>query len=814
MLKNYLQIGLRSLLRNKVFSLINILGLSVGMGVCLVIFQFIEFETSFDKFHSNVQNTYRPIQKEKKNGDQVEASSYSTFGFGPTVKENIPEIEKFVRIHPHYIGPVVVNPEKNDPYQEDGLWYVERNFLEMFDFPLKYGNRTTILNEKHSVVITENLALKYFGDTNPIGKELRFTLGDLSGDFTVTGVLEKLPSNSHIQFDLLIPIQFLLENYGAYKREDGSQWRNFITYVSIHKNAKHEKVELKINQLAGTGNYLSSPKEKYITKLQPVTDIHLQPGLSEESATKNGNVSHLYFYSLIAIFILLMAWINYINMSTALAIQRTKEVGVRKTIGASKGQLIGQFMTESILMHLSASAFAIILAFFLLPVLNQLTGKDIQFTLIQDPDFWIIFACAAIIGSIVSGFYPAFVLSSYHPVNIFNSNNFTLNRKFSLRKSLLVFQFLLSILLISGALLVNRQINFMKSQDLGIEMEKIIVVQGPRILDYDNLKLSYQSFKSKLTSHHSILSATGTGTIPGRGNMWGGDVWRSRDLKGDPKTGNIEQVDDDFSYTFDLKFIAGKPFANEIERIRYEGPIIINESAVKTFDFESPEDAINEKLYIQVGGDTVELPIVGVVKDFHWHSLKDGHTANFYFQNNEYGAYFSIKINTSDVKETIGHIKTSFDLVFPGNPFDYFFLDDDFNRQYQSDLQFGKLFSSFSILAIFIACLGLFALVSFTATLKVKEIGVRKVLGASIADLMLLLSSEYFRLLVIAFVLATPMVIYGSSYWLDNYAYRIDIGINLILIPPLILLLMALLTVGYRTYMASKSNPVESLRSD
>lgn len=296
--------------------------------------------------------------------------------------------------------------------------------------------------------------------------------------------------------------------------------------------------------------------------------------------------------------------------------------------------------------------------------------------------------------------------------------------------------------------------------------------------------------------------------------MWGGDVWRSRDLKGDPKVANIEQVDDDFSYSFDLTFLAGKPFANEIERVGQEGPIIINETAVKTFGFESPEAAINEKMYIIVGGDTVELPIVGVVKDFHWHSLKDGHTPNFYFQNNEYGAYFSININTSDVQETIAHIKASYDRIYPGNPFDYFFLDEDFNRQYQSEIQFGKLFSSFSILAIFIACLGLFALVSYTATLKVKEIGVRKVLGASVGNLMMLLSGEYIRLLLIAFVLSIPMVIYGAKSWLENYAYSTNIGINLIFIPPLVIFLIAFFTVSYRTYVASNANPANSLRSE
>jgi putative ABC transport system permease protein len=729
MFLHFLKIAVRNLFKNKVVSLINIFGLAVGFAVCLLIYQYVHFESSYDQFHTNVQNTYRLIQTEFSNGENLGTSSYTTYGLGMMAKENIPEIEDFVRIHPHYTGPIVLNPEKNDPYQEDDLWYVENNFLEMFDFPLKYGERASILRDKHSVVITEHLADKYFGDINPIGKELKFILGDLSGDFTVTGVLKKLPANSHMKFDLLLPIDFLLENYGAYKNEDGWLWRNFITYVSIHETANPEEVEEKFNQLitAFTDKNPSRSNETYHTKLQPVTDIHLQSDVSEEAGASNGDVHNLYFYSLIAVFILLMAWINYINLSTAQAIQRAKEVGVRKSIGAGKGQLVGQFMTESILINLSASTLAVIIAYLLLPVLNELVGEEIEFTIIQNPTFWVYFALASIVGSAASGFYPAFVLSSFKPVSIFSANNFNQKGGFSLRKSLIVSQFFVSILLISGAYLVYQQIMFMKNYDLGIDMEKIIVVQGPRIMDYNNLNSSYSAFKTYLTNHHSILSATGTGTIPGRGNMWGGNVWRSRDLKGESQTANVEQVDSDFSKTFDLKFLAGGPFTKEMVRIGEEGPIIINESAVKTFDLESPEAAINEKLYIMIG-DTVEFHIVGVVRDFHWHSLRDGHSANLYALNNEYGAYFSINMDFSNVQETIAHIKASYDIVYPGNPFDYFFLEEDFNRQYQSELQFGNLFSSFSLLALFIACMGLFALVSFSATLKTKEIGVRRCL--------------------------------------------------------------------------------------
>ncbi|MEX2595036.1 MAG: ABC transporter permease [Anditalea sp.] len=815
MIRHYFKIAIRNLSRNKIFSLINILGLAVGMGVCLLIYQYVHFEMSYDQFHPNAQNTYRLTQTTFRNGEDLGTGVFTTYGLGARGKETIPEIEEFVRVHHLDISLVVMNPGKNEPFQEDNLWYVDSTFLHMFDFPLKYGDRESAFSEKYSVVITEQMALKYFGDSNPLGKALKVSGGVLSGDFIVTGVLNALPENSHLQFDFLLPIAFLLENYGQYKSDKGWDWDNFVTYVKLNEGADLKEASKKFDELISThvGDDLAKSNEKWSIGFQPLADIHLRSDFPREIARNNGDIQDVHFFSIIAIFILLMAWVNHINLSTAQAINRAKEVGVRKSIGALRKQLISQFMMESALINLTAALLSIGLVFFMLPVLNQIMGKEIGFTVIHDLEFLGWFSVIIFFGTMISGLYPAFVMSSCKPLGIINSLKFTYKGKFSLRKGLIVFQFLMSALLISGTYLVSQQLSFMRNQDLGIDMEKILVIDGPRVIiesviaKGQTLESSYTSFKNKGASHHSVLGITATSTVPGMGYMYEGDVRKSGEPIDVGQAGDFVLVDKDFFSTYELEFLSEPELPENVPGWTYT---FINEEAIDAFGLGSPENAIGQELVFY----SYKVKILGIVKNFHWSSLKELHSPTLFILDNSAGAYFSIKMNLSDIQETITHIESAYKSVFPGDPFDYFFLDDNFNRQYQADLQFQNLFTAFSLLAIFIACLGLFALVSFSATLKVKEIGVRKVLGASVGNLMLLISREYLLLLAIAVVLAIPMIVFGASSWLENYAYRIDIGLDLLIIPALVLFLIALMTVSYRTYIAANANPVDSLKSE
>ncbi|MDN5213322.1 ABC transporter permease [Fulvivirgaceae bacterium BMA12] len=815
MLRNYLTVAIRNLARDKTFTLINVLGLALGMSVCLSIYQYIRFELSYDKFHRDAQNTYRLTQNEIKNGEDLGTKIYTTYALGPSGKEVIPEIEDYVRVRPWDIGPVISNPENNEIHQEDEIFYVDDNFLQMFDFQLLYGERESVLTGKYNMVISEQIAIKYFGNTNPIGKNLKVSEDPLSGEFVVTGVLKALPVNSHLQFDFLLPITFLLENYGFYRRGSGWEISDFVTYVKLAKDVDLAQVGKKFDRLIDQhgGDNLGHGSGAIKTGFQPITDVHLHSDYSADFVSNNGDIQHVHIFSIIAIFILFVAWANYISLSTARAIRRAREVGIRKSIGAQRMQLISQFLLDSFLINLVAAILSLGLAFLWLPVLNNIIGKELVLYVLEEPEFWGQLLAITIFGSILSGLYPAFILSAFKPVSMLKSAKTNLAGGFGLRKSLVVFQFLISVLLIAGTYLVYQQISFMKHKDLGVNMEKILVVNGPREilktikLEGSSLESKYQSFRNKATSHYTISDVSATVTVPGKGFYFTEGFWRSGKPVDSKKTGNVVIVDTDFANTYDLEYLARAPHLNEM--FREEGAII-NEEAVKVYGFESAEDALYETL--TNGGDS--LKVLGVVKNLHWNSLRDAHSPILFALNNEWGAYLSLKINLSDIPETLAHIKSSFQTVFPDDPFHYFFLEDDFNRQYQSDLQFRNLFMVFAILAIFIACLGLFALVSFSATQRVKEIGIRKVFGAGVGKLMILLSKEYAILLLIANVVAVPVIILGGKAWLANYAFKVAMGVELFLIPALASIVVSLLTVSYRTYAAANLNPANSLRSE
>lgn len=815
MFRHYFNISTRVLLRHKFYTTINILGLAVGMGVCLLIYQYIHIELSYDEFHEDAENIYRLTQTTIRNGEDQGTGVYTTYGLGPTAKAEIPGVKTFVRIYPDEIGMTVSNPENDEKYQEQEgmIWYVDSTFLKIFNFNLKQGFAEASLNEQLNIVLTEEMAIKYFGNSNPLGKTIEISAGVMSGNFTVSGVLEHLPTNSHLQFDFLLPIDYLLNRYGPFKNhDDGWDWKRFITYIQTNNEVQADELNKKLNQLVTrhVGKDLSESESYWKIGLQSLTDIHLKSNFPQDLASSPGNIQNVQFFTIIGLFILLMAWVNYINLSTARAMQRAKEVGVRKSIGALKRQLVYQFMIESVMINITAALLSLGLAYIGLPLLNKLIGENLSFSILESPGFWIIFFSITFLGSLLSGLYPAFILSSFNPVKVLKSVNMTSKRGLSLRKGLIAFQFLMSVLLISGTYLVYQQITFMKNQDLGFELEKILVVNGPRVAikhGQEALETFFKTFRTEVLRHHSITSISGTSHIPVKGYM---GSWNTRKL-GEPesavKEGMVIFTDAYITDTYDMDFLAKKELPDEISNYEW---LILNEEAVKTFGLASPEEALDEQLLIF--GDT--LKILGVVENIHWSSLKDKHLPILFTLDKYYGAYFSIKMNMSDIQESIAHIEEIYNQVYPDDPFQYFFLDDAFNQQYQADLQFRNLFSAFSALAIFIACIGLFALVSYSATLRIKEIGIRKVLGAEVGHLMMLLSREYFMLLLIAIGMAVPAILFGGKAWLENYAYQVGISIDLFLIPGLLLLFISFLTVSYRTYATAKANPVEALKNE
>jgi len=815
MLLNYFKISSRILIRQKLYSSINILGLAVGMGVSLLIYQYIHFELSYDKFHADAQHIYRLTQTVVENGEITAKGVDVTYGLGASIQEEIPEVKQMVRINPQDVGLILINEENDVRHQENNIWYVDDNFLQLFNFPLKYGDKASVLSDMHNIVLTDELAYKYFGDENPIGKEMRVSGGTLTGNFVVTGVLKKLPENTHLQFDILMPIQFVLTHWRMY-REDGD-WdvEDFTTYVSLEASANLEKTASKVDHLTQKfiGDALKELNIEIRNGFQPISEVHLKSaGFIGETAKNNRDIKNIFYFGIIGVFILMIAWINFINLSTAKAVYRAKEVGVRKSVGAQKIQLIYQFLFESLFINVLAAILALNVAYFLLPTLNNIVGNEISFILLNEQSFWIIFIATILVGAVVSGVYPALVLSSFSPISVLKSVTFKKNKGLNLRKGLITFQFFISIILISGTYLVYKQITFMKSRDLGYEMEKILVVNGPRVvLEKNRVSLSklQEQFRTECRRHHTIKNVAMSSNVPSKSYAWSGSMWKPGQLKKEREIGYGVFIDTNFFETYSFEFLAKEHIPiNDKSNIEF---VVLSEESVKIFNFESPQAALNGELIVG-GGDTLE--IVGVVKNIHWNSLKKSHIPIVYGLDPQYGAFYSIKLNLSDIQASISHIEKTFKKIYPEDPFEFYFLDENFNNQYKADLQFGNLFLSFTTLAIIIACLGLFAMVSYSTSLRIKEIGIRKVLGASIPNLMLLISKEYLSLLFIAILLAVPIVFIGGEKWLENYAFKISYDYDIILVPAAGMLLIAIVTVSSRIYQSAKANPIHALRKE
>jgi putative ABC transport system permease protein len=525
----------------------------------------------------------------------------------------------------------------------------------------------------------------------------------------------------------------------------------------------------------------------------------------ETSATVNP--STVYFFVIISIFILAIAWINYINLSTARAMERAREVGIKKAIGAMKGQLISQFILESILVNLISVILAVLFALLLLPILGDIVGKDLAFDF-GDYRFWFILLGLFVLGSFISGAYPAFVLSSFRTTEVLKGKVDKVSGGFSLRKALVVFQFASSLVLIAGTFTIYRQVVYMRSQDKGLVMDQMLVVNGPRVLERKGAKDRLITFKNQLKQIPGVKDIATSAAIPGGGYNWGTNIRKEGSAKEQSKSGSIVWVDPDFVDTYGITLIAGKNFRIDVKSDMES--VLVNEAALKAFGLGDAENALRERLVL--GGDTVA--IVGVLKNYHWNSLKIDHSPWLLKADTISGRYYSMHLNTTNMNDAIKKIEATYKEAFPGNPFDYYFLDDFFNTQYKDEQQFAKLFSMFAILAIFIACLGLWGLASFTTTLKLKEIGIRKVLGASTQSITSLLSWQFLKLVLIASALAIPLTWYGIHAWLDNFAFRIGIAWDLFVIPIVILISLALGTVSLQIIRSANVNPAKILRSE
>lgn len=805
MFRNYLKIAFRNLLKNKVFSFINILGLAIGMAACLLILQYVTSELSYDEFHTNKDNIYRLKQNRYNKGVLSTEWAAGCAAIGLALKEAFPEVEEYALLR--YTQGVVFNKEASGgpiSFKEEKMYFATTSFLPMFSFDLVQGNEATALQEPFKAVLSQSAAKRYFGNEDPVGKRISVNGRD---EYEITGVFKDVPENSHMKFDFLFSYQTFV-NWVGEEVLTAWQWDGFYNYIALRPGTDpkvlEEKIPALIEQKAGEELRQYDASMEFI--LQPLTDIHLYSNYMME-AEVNGDGDAVYALLIIAFFIIIIAWVNYVNLSTARSIDRAKEVGVRKVMGSIRPQLIKQFLFESVILNTLAIVLAMLIVLATYRLFSTLTGKELTLSLFTTPTFWWVVVSFFFIGAFLSGTYPAFVLSSFRPASVLKGKMSTSKNGIMLRKFLVVLQFAASVFLIAGTLTVYQQIMYMQSQDLGVSIDQTLVIEAPSVVDDSVYADRVQAFKNALLSKASVKTATASTAVPGNKPDW--NAGGIRLIHQEDSEGNqyrVIGIDYDFVDAFKLEIVEGRNFSREFGTD--ESTVLFNESAVKLMGFETPEDALNQEIFFW--GDTFK--IVGVLKDYHQESLKANFDPLVFRLIPASRSYYSLKVETADLHETMSFVQETWNSYFPGNPFEYFFLNDHFNKQYQADLQFGKVFGFFAILAIFVACLGLFGLSSFTATQRTKEIGIRKVLGASVSGIVTLLSRDFIKLIFIASLIALPIAYLVMQKWLQNYSFKISISWWLLFVPVIAVLLIAVITVSFQTFKAAVVNPVKSLR--
>jgi putative ABC transport system permease protein len=798
MFKNYLLTTFRNISRRKGFSILNVLGLSIGLAASILILQYVKDELSYDDFHTKAARIYRVRFDAYRDGEQIFKCATAFPKVAPMLKADFPEVEDATRLYLRYGGGVV--RYEDVAIKEDNLFQAEQNFFSIFSYPLLQG--TARLNEPNTAIVEKETARKYFGEVNPIGKRIR--LGS-SEEYEITGVMES-PENSHLKFTFLFSYPTLVTLWGK-NFDEAWGWYDFYNYVLLKPGSDAQAFEAKLP--AFINKHGNREKESDFTKfvLQPLEDIHLYSDLIQE-ASVNGNGDAVYFLMVIALFILAIAWVNYINLATARAVERDKEVGIRKSIGAYKSQLIGQFIAEAVVINVAAAFLGLLMVYIAIPFFNEMADKHLTYSVFYDGNLWISLGVLFLAGSFLSGLYPAFVLSSYQPAKVLKGSMMGSREGLFLRKALVVGQFAASVVLITGTIVVYRQLEFMQNRDLGIDIDQTLVINAPGFLAVDSLYGNYlQGYRNSIETHPDVKSFTATTEVPGNLIFWTNGAKRIGDDDSQRNMMYILGIDHEFFTTFGNKFLAGREYAKEFTGD--DASVILNRKAVEVFNLTSPEHAIGQQ--IQIGGDT--LNIVGVVENYHQEGLKQDFRPTAFRLQRDARSYFCIKLNTGNLPQTMAFLKEKYAAVFPNNPFDYFFLDTFFNRQYKNERQFGSVFGFFAGLAIFVACLGLFGLASFTAAQRTKEIGIRKVMGSSVPNIFLLLSKDFLKLVFIANVIAIPVIwLVMDRWWLNAFVFRINVGASVFVIAAMITTLIALITVSYQSLTAAMMNPVKSLR--
>lgn len=806
MLQHYARAAFRSLGRTKLFSVINILGLAIGMTCCLLILHFVAFEKSYDRFHPDSDRIYRlRYERTDEQGAAVRFASCCPPA-ADYIRGAYPEVETIARIYPH---PVVVSLKDQDiKFQEDRLYFMEPDFFNILPFKVMEGDPGRSLGESGRALISQSTARRYFGEEDPLGKILTV---DGKSDYVVEGIFADTPPNSHLKFDIALSFQDVIPLRGKQVMESWG-YTLFYTYIKFRPDADPAAFSAKMADLvrAQAGELMDTYKVRIELPLQPLTDIHLTSHFMQEYEA-NGSRSTVNVLGIIAVFIIVMAWVNYINLSTAQALTRAKEVSLRKIVGANRSHIITQVFFETLLVNLISLLLAVIMVEALSPYFSRISGIPSSYSIWQAPWFYLALGILLTAGMFFSGTYPVAALSAFQPVSVLRGDLGSASRGINLRRVLVVFQFAVALILLTGALTVFRQIGFMKDQDLGFDMDQVLIVSTPRVKQED-FQAKFRAFKDELLTNPAIMKMCVVTEPPGRQILWdNGGIRRAGEDPGKGKNYQIVGIDYDFVDVFDLKLLLGRNFSKEFPSDAKA--LILNETAVQWMGFSSNEAALGR----QVDYWGVIHTIVGVLSNYHQQSLKEAFEPHIYrLMPYGYGPWgkFVLKIDGRGTRDTIRFVEKFYAKFFPGNPFEYFFLDDYFNQQYQGEELLGRVVGIFSILAVFVTGLGILGMSFFMSLRRTKEIGIRKVLGATTSSILRLLARDFMVLVFIALFIAWPLTFWGTRQWLATFALRIDLEMWLFLLPLLVILVITSLTISVSILRASLADPVDSLKHE
>jgi putative ABC transport system permease protein len=801
MFKNYFQISIRNLFRNRISSVVNILGLAFGMAAFILIIQYVRFELSYDEFHEEGDRIYRVQQDRYDKGELTTQWAAGCSTVGQSLYENFEEVENFTRFQ-IWNGVFSIGETK---FREENIYLADTSFFEVFSFKILEGDRSSALLNPFEMLLSESTARKYFGNKNPIGESLRYNGGP---ELRITGIFEDVPRNSHLKPDIIASWATLVQFRGP-DVNTAWYWDGFFNYLLLNPASNLEEFEAKIPSFveAETGEFLAELGSGVIYNLQPLRSIHLNSDFMEE-AEPNGSSRSVYALMIIAVFLVIIAWINFINLSSSRSLERAREVGMRKVTGALRKQLIGQFLLESLLVNLLAILLALIMVMLFSPSFNLLTGEQLDYSLGANPGFWAAVLLTFVLGALLSGIYPALFLSSFKPTTVFKGISELKIGGMGMRRILVIFQFTTSLLLIAGTPTVYWQISYMKNYNLGVNLENVLVLKGPSVND-STYSDTYLAFRSELQRNPDIEMVTASIAIPGRKPSWNaGGVRRLSEGPEDSNQYRIVGFDFNFIDFYGLTILEGRNFSEEYGQ--NSETVLLNESAIHLMGFEDFASAMNVPIYFW--GDTFN--IVGVVKNFHQEGLKAEQEPIIFEFFKDPTDFYSLKVNPAKIEEVLSYVEEQWIQFFPQNPYEYFFLDDYYNEQYKNESRFGKVFGLFAFLAIFIACLGLFGLSSYTTQQRTREISLRKVLGSSSGNAILLLLRYFIIQVLIAVPIGLGLGYYIMSGWLQSFPYRIGINWWFFLIPLVMVMLITILTVGSQVIRTANVNPAEALRRE